>query len=154
MLYKTHTHGENLNIMSVLLQGTETILTFQTSKSRVSVYPGPTCCEKLDWPIKKVGYICLMLYHVMADATAGCMSASCLGGQRWPTASEGPSCFYAQWSFPGAPPLNKRAKERETPISIDNLFHISRLQTLQWRDPPSCSVFEGVIITENSCCGV
>lgn len=41
----------------------------------------------------------------VAAATAGCTSASCLGGQRWPAASGGPFCFYEWWSFHAAPPL-------------------------------------------------
>ncbi len=60
-----------------------------------------------------MGYIWCILYCVTTDVIAGCKSASCLWGQRWPTVIVGPSCFYAQWFFPGAPLLKKRDK-RET----------------------------------------
>lgn len=49
---------------------------------------------------------CFLLWTVVI--TAGCKSASCLGGQWWPTMHGGLSYFYVRRSFLGVPPLTEK----------------------------------------------
>lgn len=80
---------------------------------------------------------------------AGCKSASCLGGQRWPTVSGGPSCFCARWSFPAAPPLQRRASREKRQQQRTVL--LVRREAARQRGS-RFAVFKGVIIAAASCC--
>lgn len=67
--------------------------------------------------------MCTSIFNTgrVTAVTAGCTSASCLGGQRWPAASGGPFCFYGRWSFPAAPPLKR--EENSKLEKLEQHFH-------------------------------
>lgn len=67
--------------------------------------------------------MCTSIFNTgrVTAVTAGCTSASCLGGQRWPAASGGPFCFYGRRSFPAAPPLKR--EENSKLEKLEQHFH-------------------------------
>lgn len=67
--------------------------------------------------------MCTSIFNTgrVTAVTAGCTSASCLGGQRWPAVSGGPFCFYGRRSFPAAPPLKR--EENSKLEKLEQHFH-------------------------------